>query len=156
MRWDLTVNGTCFKDSSMFLLINGQNNITRYSEVHTAEYLLRSLMDVSSIPPSAAWENLQKQIQLQNQNQTETISYSNLLNASIFGVIFILPCQFMCVEHLMFLPQRRWCCPSCPSLPHDASGRRVGAPAWLRPAWRGVPVMPTWSHCWVYNTEINR
>lgn len=35
-------------------------------------YSLRSLMDVSSVPPTAAWENLQEQIQSHIQNQTET------------------------------------------------------------------------------------
>lgn len=88
-------------------------------------------MDVSSIPPTTAWENLQQQIQSRVQNQTET-QY-----------------QMLCLWHFVFLPRRCWCCPSSPSLPHDAPGRRVGAPASLLPAWRGLPVMPTWSHCWV-------
>ncbi len=55
----------------MFLLINDivYDILKRYSAV----YLLCSLVDVSSIPPTAAWENLQKQIRLQIQNQTDYI-----------------------------------------------------------------------------------
>lgn len=85
---------------------------------------------------------------LRKPSRADPVTYSEPNRNSV-------PCQFTCVWHFVFLPQRCWCCPSSPSLPHDAPGRRVGAPASLRPAWRGMPVMPTWSHCWVYNTEIN-
>ncbi len=81
----------------MFLLINDiVNDILKRSAV----YLLCSLVDVSSIPPTAAWENLQKQIRLQIQNQAETISYSEqeiqdwMLPSSMLSSF--LTCQFVC------------------------------------------------------------